>query len=166
MRIALLLCVALAFAACEKRDPVADGANDLAAPSDVDVLPADESAATPTDELRNGATEDRGVANATASTIPASFHGRWGLTPADCTSTRGDAKGLLIVTGGEMRFYESVATPAGSLEVTDNSVSGDFAFTGEGMSWKRHQALQLQDRKLVRTESAPMASFTYARCTS
>ena len=160
-----MLCVALAFAACEKRDPVADGANETAAPTDVDVLPADESSATPTEDLQNGATEDNGGGNAAANRIPASFHGRWGLSPADCTSNRGDAKGLLIVSGSELRFYESVASPAGSLAVTDDSVNGNFAFTGEGMSWTRHQALQLQDRKLVRTESAPMASYTYARCT-
>ena len=29
--------------------------------------------------------------------IPAAFHGRWGMVPADCTSTRGDNKGLITV---------------------------------------------------------------------
>mgnify|MGYP000156125481 CR=1 FL=1 len=141
---------------------MADGANEAAAPADVDVLPADESSATPTGDLQNGATGE--PADAAAATIPAAFQGRWGLTPADCTSSRGDAKGLLIISGDEMRFYESVARPAGPLKVTDDSVNGTFAFTGEGMSWTRHQALRLQDSKLVRTESTPMASFAYARC--
>jgi len=158
--------LALVVGACERRDPVADDANSASQATDVDVLPADESSATPTEDLQNGATDDAVPANAETMNIPAAFHGRWGLSPADCTSSRGDAKGLLLVSGQEMRFYESVARPAGPLKVTDNSVNGQFAFTGEGMSWTRHQVLQLQDSKLVRTESTPMASFTYARCTS
>jgi len=166
VRPVVFLSVALALGACERRDPVAEEANTTAAPTDVDVLPADESAATPTEQLQNGAAEEQNTDAAAAGKIPASFHGRWGLSPEDCTSTRGDDKGLLVITGGELRFYESVATPAGSLEATANSVSGRFAFTGEGMSWTRHQVLQLNDRKLVRTESTPMASYTYARCTS
>src|SRR5688572_30753552 len=86
----------MSMVACSGRDPVvADEANNLAAPTDVDVLPQDESVVTPTNELENGAAEP---VNDAASTIPASLHGRWGLTPADCTSTRGDAKGLLIVS--------------------------------------------------------------------
>ena len=40
--------------------------------------------------------------------IPAAFQGRFGLTPDDCTSTAGDAKGLLEITGTELKFYESV----------------------------------------------------------
>ena len=155
----------MSMVACSGRDPVvADEANNLAAaPAEVDVLPPDESVVTPTNELENGAAEP---VNDAATTIPASLHGRWGLTPADCTSTRGDAKGLLIVSGEGLKFYESVGKPAGTLKASSDSASGDFAFTGEGMTWKRYEALQLQDNKLVRTESSPMASFTYARCTS
>jgi hypothetical protein len=154
----------MSMVACSGRDPVvADEANNLAAaPADVDVLPADESAVTATNELENGAAEP---VNDSASTIPASLHGRWGLTPADCTSTRGDAKGLLIVSADSLKFHESVGKPAAALETSADSASGDFAFTGEGMTWKKYQALELQDNKLVRTVSDPMESFTYARCT-
>ena len=155
----------MSMVACSGRDPVvADEANNLAAaPADIGVLPADESIVTPTNELENGAAEP---VNDAATAIPASLHGRWGLTPADCTSTRGDAKGLLIVSGDGLKFYESLGKPAGTLKTSSDSASGDFAFAGEGMTWKRYEALELQDNKLVRTESSPMASFTYARCTS
>lgn len=154
----------MSVVACSGRDPVADDANNLAAaPAEVDVLPADESVITPTNELENGAAEP---VNDAATAIPASLHGRWALTPGDCTSTRGDAKGLLIVSGDGLKFHESVGKPAGTLKTSADSASGDFAFTGEGMTWKRYEALELQDNKLVRTESSPMASFTYARCTS
>src|SRR5690348_15465056 len=121
--------------ACSGRDPVADDANNAAAaPAEVDVLPPDESVATPTNELENGDDEDLNVSDAsgTPGTIPAAFHGRWGLTPADCMPNRSDAKGLLIVSADGMRFYEARAKPSGELRFTPKSVSGSFAFSGEG----------------------------------
>ena len=151
----------MSIGACSSEsDPVADGANNVAA------IPAEANAPT-TDEISVAATNENGTAepvNDGASTIPASLHGRWGLTPGDCTSTRGDAKGLMIVSGQSLKFYESSAKPAGPLKASPSSASGDFTFTGEGMTWKKFEALELQDNKLVRTESDPMASFTYARC--
>ena len=159
----------MSMVACSGRDPVADEANNTAAaPAEVDVLPPDESVATPTDELENGDDEDVNVSDAEDSpkAIPAAFHGRWAMSPADCTATRSDTKGLLIVSADSLRFYESQARPAGELKFTPKSVSGDFAFTGEGMNWKKYEALELQANKLVRTESNPMKSYAYARCTS
>jgi hypothetical protein len=146
--------------ACSGQDPVAPEANNIAT-SEVDVLPPDESDTTPTNDLANGV--DEPVVE-TANAIPAAFQGRWGLTPADCTSTRGDTKGLLTIAADKLTFYEARAIPAGTLKQTKDSVSGDFNFTGEGQNWKRYQVLELQNSKLVRTESGPMASYTYARC--
>ena len=144
--------------ACSGRDPVADEAINAAA------TPAQENAMIP-DVAANEANSAAAEAQLTSATIPAMFHGRWGLTPEDCTSTRGDAKGLLIVSADQLKFYESVAKPAGELTVSADSASGDYNFSGEGMSWKKYQALELQGGKLVRTESSPMTSYTYARCT-
>jgi hypothetical protein len=170
MRTAVLVMItAIALGACEKRDPVADQANNVAtAPAEVDVLPPDESVATPTNELENGDDEDVNVSEGYGDSdqIPAAFHGRWALTPADCTSPNSDTKGLLVVSADRLRFYEALATPRGELKFSPKSVSGDFAFRGEGMNWKKYEALELQNNKLVRTESGPMRSYTYARCTS
>jgi hypothetical protein len=158
--------MALSLAACSKRDPVADEANNAAA-SEIDVLPPDESTATPTNELESGDDEPgNSDDNADGGNIPASLHGRWGLTPGDCASTRDDTKGLLIVSGDTLKFYESLGKPSPDLKTSGTSASGDFAFTGEGMNWKKYEVLELQNNKLVRTESDPMTSFTYARCTS
>jgi hypothetical protein len=99
-----------------------------------------------------------------AAAIPGALHGRWGLTPLDCTSTRGDAKGLLVVGSDNLQFYESRAVPGPNAQTGKDSISGDFHFTGEGQTWTRFESLALQGDKLVRTESNPMASFTYARC--
>lgn len=102
--------------------------------------------------------------NGREAQIPPALHGRWGMTPADCTSTRGDAKGLLRISGDRLRFYESVGRPESGIAITNDSISGTFGFTGEGQAWTREQALQVQDDKLTRTESDPRASFTYVRC--
>lgn len=156
----------MTMGACSgSNDPVADNADNASATSEIDVLPPDDSDSTPANDL------DASVDDASASPvetapgkIPAALQGRWGMTPADCTSTRGDAKGLLIVSADSLKFYESLAKPAGELKSSSNSASGDFAFTGEGMTWKKYQALEIQNNKLVRTESSPMKSFAYARC--
>jgi hypothetical protein len=153
-----------ALVACSGSDPVADNLNNAAAPAEVDVLPPDESVGTPTNDLENGDDEDVNAGGGGA--IPAAFHGRWGMTPADCMPNRSDNKGLLVVSADGMRFYEALAKPSGELRLTPKSVSGSFSFSGEGETWKRHEVLELQGHKLVRTESAPMASYTYARCTS
>ena len=148
----------LAVAGCSGSDPVADNSSGAALPEMNNTSPRDTSQAPPADAAPSAAEPK------SAAAIPAAFHGRWGMAPGDCTSTMGDAKGLLTISAGELKFYESVGRPAKNVETTDDSFSADFAFTGEGMSWTRFQTLQLQDGKLVRTESSPMASYTYARC--
>lgn len=159
--------IAMAAAGCAERDPVAEGADNVAGlPSADQVAGArDGNPSADGSAPANVTTEPAENANpAPAAAIPSALHGRWGLTPADCTSTKGDAKGLLVIDGERLQFYESRATPVANVKSAANSFSGDFAFTGEGQSWTRFQTLALQGEKLVRTESSPMASFTYARC--
>ena len=86
------------------------------------------------------------------------------MSPGDCTSTRGDAKGLLTISADEMRFYESVAVPEAELALGPDSIRGNFNFTGEGQSWTKFQDLRLKGGELVRTESNPTASYSYAKC--
>ena len=143
--------------ACSGSDPVAEEANDVA------VTSAQENAVAPEVEA-NAVDPTLNETELTSTKIPAVLHGRWGLTPEDCTSTRGDAKGLLIVSADQLKFYESVGKPGGELKLSPDSASGDFNFTGEGMTWKKYQVIEVQNGKLVRTESSPMSSFTYARC--
>jgi hypothetical protein len=101
--------------------------------------------------------------------VPAAYQGRWGLTAEDCTSDRGDAKGLLEVNGTELRFYESVGTLEEVTGATAGRFRGNFAFTGEGMEWQRDFVLDLRDdgQVLVRREFGEDASadaFDYMRC--
>jgi hypothetical protein len=101
--------------------------------------------------------------------IPAAFRGRWGLVAEDCTSDRGDAKGLLEVGATELRFYESVGALSEVTGATQDRFRGDFAFTGEGMEWQRDEVLDLREggKVLVRREFGEGASpepFDYTRC--
>jgi len=159
MKAAAFCLAVLALAACGQPGPVAEDANDSGT-AEIGVHAANGGVPV-------NAAGDRDAAEASPGleSIPSLLHGRWGLTPADCEAGRSDAKGLMTVSAEEIRFYESVARPVGGLERSGNSVRGQFAFTGEGMSWTRFEAFELQDGKLVRTESDPMASFTYVRCT-
>ncbi len=156
----ILLATSLLLAACGKPAAVAEGADNVeglpaansAAPSPTGAPPANASTATPAQ------------GGASAAAIPAALQGHWGLTPRDCTSTLGDAKGLLIVNPTELRFYESRAVPAPGVQTSADSISGNFAFTGEGQEWVRHETLEVRGGKLIRTERDPVASFSYVRC--
>jgi hypothetical protein len=160
MKRAYLLVFITALAACGRPNPIAHNEQDAA------LLPAPKNDDSPDPD---GAPPANAVAAAIAepapaATVPVALRGRWGLTPVDCTTTRGDAKGLLVVSAGKLQFYESRAVPVSEIETTQSSIAGNFRFEGEGETWMKFESLQLQERKLVRIESKPAATFTYARC--
>ena len=163
----MALALALAASACDTRDPVANDANITASlPSVDDVAGAKDGrpsadGSAPANIATTPAAAGKPVA---AAAIPTALHGRWGMTPGDCTSTKGDAKGLLVISGDGLAFYESRAVPVRNIRTAKESFGADFAFTGEGQSWSKFETLQLKYGKLIRTESSPMASFNYARC--
>ena len=106
-----------------------------------------------------------------ALAIPADFQGRWALTPEDCTSTRGDAKGLIEVTEEAVRFYESRGTLDKLSEGPDRPgvFRATFAFSGEGETWTREMQMAVSDdgSELVRSEfgeDALAEPLTYAKC--
>ena len=103
--------------------------------------------------------------------IPPVVQGRWGMVAADCTSTRGDAKGLLVITADQLAFYESRAALQEVIERSETRVVGTFAFTGEGQTWERRVSLDTQDdgTVLIRREhgeGAEAGPFRYERCTN
>jgi hypothetical protein len=159
--------VLLAIAACGEPDPVANNVSAANPPVAANAArPVTSPVGGPPADGTNAAAEP-GPPSAPpkgAATIPTALQGRWGLTPGDCTSQRGDAKGLLVIGPTELRFYESRAVPSPGAEVRGDSIRGDFRFTGEGQSWTRFERLELNGGNLVRTESNPAASYTYAKC--
>ena len=144
----------LALAACAKPAPAPE-------PTASEAVPTDSSAAPIVAETSES--------DAPEAAIPTAAQGRWGLVPADCTSTRGDAKGLLTIDGTTLKFYESRGTLGKVAERSDTRIRASFAFSGEGMTWDRDEVLEVQDggKTLVRRESGEGAEpgpFKYARC--
>lgn len=159
-RLALLPLVALAACQANAPDNAANdavAANQANAPvKDIETLPPDETVVEPGNE----GTEE------TAAAIPEGMQGRWGLVPADCTSTRGDAKGLLTVTPDTLQFYESRAKLAKVVGSWPEKLKAEFAFTGEGQSWTRTETLSLTNSSntLVRDDEELPQPLRYARC--
>ena len=153
---------ALALAACQPpTDPNAVDPGELNVDAaDIETLPPSEEAGPPA--------ADNAAANGTApaTAVPAAFHGRWGMVPADCTSTRGDNKGLITVDSTSIKFYESRATLAEVTGDAPENFTGDFNFTGEGQTWTKPQNLKLtaSSNTLIRSETDPAMSHTYKRC--
>jgi len=71
------------------------------------------------------------------------MRGRFGMVPADCTTTMGDDKGLVTIGADSLKFYESVAKLTTATKATATHVEGTFAYEGEGMAWTRKAALDL-----------------------
>ena len=158
MKHAILFAAAVALVSCERPDAVAKDAKNVDALPTLNTVQPSPNGAPPAGAKQ--AVEKRAVVRL----MPLAVQGRWGLSPRDCTSGLGDAKGLLVINPTEVRFYESRAIPAADVETTANSISGTFNFAGEGQSWSRYESLAANGNKLVRTERNPLASFNYARC--
>ncbi len=156
----LLAVLSLVLAACQQ------------APTD-EVIVAEETAQVPADGGTTAAAPMPGTTPAPTkpleATIPVALHGNWGMVPADCTSTRGDAKGLVKIAPTTLTFYESVARLGALEERSDTSIRADYAFTGEGMNWTRDVVLTVSNggRTLTRLDRGgeePGGPFTYTRC--
>lgn len=152
---------ALALAACQQPndDNIAiDESN--TANADIETLPPDETMTNVENEVGNSA-EAPGT-----PAIPAAFHGRWGMVPADCTSTKGDTKGLITIDPTSIKFFESKGTLTKVTLNAPENFTGTFAFTGEGQSWTNSQNLKLtgSSNTLIRSETDVAQSYSYKRC--
>jgi hypothetical protein len=157
---ALLL---LPLAACQQN---ADSPDNRGTASDEGTV---APAVTPIDAQPPSAPAPSDTSGIPEQGIPTVAQGRWGLVPADCTSTRGDAKGLLTVGATTLTFYESVGKLGTIRDRAENRITAEFAFSGEGMTWSRTETLEVKDggKTLVRTEAGgdePGGPFTYTRC--
>ena len=150
------------IAACGKHGPVASGAASVTAvPVPINASAHTPEGAPPENESKFA---PKGLGGGAAAAIPMTLQGRWGLTPEDCTSALAQARGLLVINAGELRFYKSFADPSSGAQGDNQSLSGDFRFSGEGKNWTRFESLKRNGDKLTRTETDPAASYTYAKC--
>ena len=154
---------ALALAACSKgQDPTAIKTDP--ALTEAAVAGTSESAVPTASPAPSAASADQ-----SDKSIPTALRGRWGLVAADCTSTRGDAKGLITIGAETIKFYESVAKLAKGGQRSDTALRASYAFSGEGMEWKRDVTLALQPggKVLIKQEFGEDASpgrYKYTRC--
>lgn len=112
----------------------------------------------------NMATPQASTAGPLGGRIPEPFLGRWGLVPADCTSTRGDNKGLMTVEADRLSFNESRATIAKLEAVSATELRATLAFNGEGQEWTEQTPLVLEDNGNVLTRLADGQTLRYTRC--
>ncbi len=155
--IPLILPVLLALAACDGGTQSADMSAEEAE-ADGNIV-GNSSSSKPSDNADA----------ATATAIPSAIRGRWGLVAADCEPGRDDAKGLLTISADKLEFYESVGMLDAVTESSPTSVRASFDFEGEGMTWQREVALDVQNdgATLVRREYGQDAApepFRYTRC--
>lgn len=150
---------------------LASCSNEPAAPPTASDEPSPAPVATGTASAAPQATASPSPSTSASSaqTIPAAAQGRWGLVPADCTSTRGDAKGLLTIDGTTLKFYESRGTLGKIAERSETRIRASFAFSGEGSTWTHDEVLDVQGggKTLVRREYGDDAlpwPLKYARC--
>ena len=151
--------LSLALIACTQADPnniSIDEANNVSATSDVEALPPSDSAATPPEENSEAGNE----ATPAATVIPAQYKGRWGMVPADCTSTRGDAKGLITIADKSIKFFEATATLREQRPAIATSFSGLYDFTGEGQKWQKAVTLTRTGDMLKRADDEGNYSYT------
>lgn len=156
----LLLCCGLtALAGCG--EPTAPPANSADAEVTANLAAPDNGQ---TAREMAPAAADRGGADVADGRLPAAFVGRWGLVPADCTSTAGEAKGLMTVTPDRLSFYESRANIARLEAVSPTQLRATLAFTGEGQEWTQQTPLVLENDGAVLTREADGQTLRYTRC--
>ena len=155
--------LALALVACQQDDPnnfAIDEGN--TANAEIETLPPDETVTNEDSADGGNAAEMPVPPDAAIAVIPAHYHGRWGMVAADCTSTRGDAKGLITIGDKTIKFYEATATLKEQRPAIATSFAGNFGFTGEGQTWEKVQTLTRTGDTLKRAEET--GTFTYTRC--
>jgi hypothetical protein len=156
--------VALALTACQQAgdnsDIAIDNGVNTAATASADaatLLPSDAPSATAANDATNAA-----APAPAAAIIPAPYHGRWGMVAADCTSTRGDAKGLITIGDKSIRFYEATATLVEQRPAIATGFAGFYRFSGEGQTWEKVVTLKRSGDTLTRADDE--GNFNYRRC--
>ena len=166
----LILTALLSSAACQQAAVADDNAGNAATPSSAEppmVDPGGGRLAPTTPQVNATDTSpvmDRihPIPGTAAGTFPMEFRGRWGMVPADCTSTRGDAKGLITIGEEMIRFYESTGTITEQLPAGAHAYSAKFHFKGEGAQWDKTINFLRDGDALKLTHND--GSFSYRRC--
>lgn len=168
----MALATALALSACSKKADEPEVSASASAPVET-AEPAPVAVAVETEAITEPTAtpepEPTPTETVSATTIPTSIRGRWGMVPKDCTSKLGDAKGLLTISSGQLKFYEAVARLGKVKEADDSRIRATFSYSGEGQTWTQDVLLDAQDggKTLIRRDYGPDAMpgpQKYTRC--
>ena len=165
---AIPLMFILAAAACGGSDPVdkdaenADGLETVVAEANATANAVHNEVDANPPAPGTGDREPTPASPTPGGVIPSQYQGRWGMVPGDCTSTRGDNKGLMTIGDTSIKFYESTATLMEQRPAIATSFSGNFAFRGEGQAWEKVMTFTRTGDTLKRAD--PEGDFTYKRC--
>lgn len=173
------LTLGLTLAACdstERANDASEGAEvtDTAVPIADNGVPAETETtmnpASPADTVTDDTSDsqeatDRALAQPMGKAFPRPFQGRWG-SEGDCTDTQGGAKGLMVINGDTVRFYEARGVVKTMTIETPTRVTAELAFEGEGQTWTKSATFTLTDggRTIRRTETNPTLDYRYPRC--
>lgn len=163
-------CLILVMTGCSKGEDSNDQKADMSTVLIEDNALLPEAKNTATAEPKPEPPKDAAAPGAQPSlSIPSAIRGRWGMVAADCTSLHGDAKGLLEISATTLVFYESRGELTHLKEREPSRIVGSFAFSGEGMTWRRDMQIDVQDngQTLIRREFGEDAAPTpirYRRC--
>ena len=93
--------------------------------------------------------------------IPDVFRGQWAAAGTGCGPL---SDGVLGVTGGGLRFHESVARPTFILREDARSIALELAFSGKGERWTETTALRVRPDGRLSRRDPDGREVLYARC--
>jgi hypothetical protein len=148
------LAALLVFTACDRSDPPVNQMGiDMNA-----ITPAPEPAPAPSPA--NTAAETPPAAAATA--LPAAYQGVFDQTEAACKSASSIYR--LTVSGGELRFHESLADVQTVTPDGEGAVRVAANYSGEGMEWSNIQRVALSGGGQVLTITGEGEPVRRVRC--
>jgi hypothetical protein len=95
------------------------------------------------------------------TSIPAAFHGRWGMVVSDCV---GAGKGLMTVSGSGIRIGGDRTTLASLAAIGPDTLTAELAYPGQNARRANRLTLLDDGKTLVRQEQQAASIFRYSRC--
>jgi len=97
--------------------------------------------------------------------IPASFHGRWGVTVEDCADPRRDGSEALVIGSNRIDLPDASGQLAQTLGNFPERFVGMFVYNGDAGRWSQKEELSLTGSSNVLVRDADGERFRYRRCT-
>ena len=127
--------------------------------------PAAEPANDLTNMMENEAVPDELGPLPGGEPIPASFHGRWGMTIEDCTDPRRDGSTALAVSATSIELPNARGRLVQTAGNFPERFVGSFIFNGDQGRWMSHEELSLTGSSNVLIRDADGERLRYRRCT-